>query len=185
MSAVDFLFSKGMQKVLSQVYADPERDFTLSDLLANAPGGRGNNQRHIENFLDVGVLVEGERRGRQRCIKANKEYFLYEELRSIASKTFSLKEPLTDALMPFRHQIVEAFVFGSIAKNTDTSRSDVDLIVVGDAPMMEISEAIANVEKTLMRPVNMSLYSAQEWTELVETDPVVAQIAKGKRMEII
>jgi predicted nucleotidyltransferase len=185
MSAVDFLFSKGMQKVLSQVYADPDRDFMLNELLANAPGGRGNNQRHIENFLAMGVLVEGERRGRQRCIRANKEYFLYEEFRSIASKTFSLKEPLVETLKPFKNQIVEAFVFGSIAKNTDTSRSDVDLIVVGDAPMTEISEAIANVEKLLLRPVNMSLYGQQEWVDLVANDPVVAQIATGQRMEII
>ncbi len=37
MSAVDFLFSPGIQKVLGQVYADPARSFTLNELLAGSP----------------------------------------------------------------------------------------------------------------------------------------------------
>jgi predicted nucleotidyltransferase len=174
-----------MQKVLGQVYADVSRDFTLNELLAGAPGGRGNNQRHIERLLEVGVLMEGARRGRQRSIGANTQYFLYEELRSIALKTFGLREPLLDALKPFSDKITEAFVFGSIAKKTDTRRSDIDLIVVGEVSIMEISEAISKLENSLHRSVHMSLYGAQEWLDLKANDPVVAQISTGPKLMIL
>lgn len=185
MSAVDFLFLPGIQKVLGQAYSHLDQAFTLNELLVDAPGGRGTNQRHIETLLEAGVLTEGPRRGRQRAIKANPDYFLFEELRSIAMKTFALKEPLLAALQPFQAQIQEAFVFGSIAKRTDTSRSDIDLIVVGEAPLLELTQALSTMEETLKRTINMSLYAPDEWAELKENDPVLAQIANGQRIRIL
>ena len=185
MSAVDFLFLPGIQKVLGQTYSHLEQDFTLNELLAGAPGGRGTNQRHIDRLIQAGVLTEGPRRARQRSIKANTGYFLFDELRSIALKTFALKEPLLAALQPFTDQIHEAFVFGSIAKQTDTAQSDIDLIIVGNAALLAIAEVIGQAEQTLERSINMSLYAPDEWAALKVRDPVLAQIADGPKIRIL
>jgi uncharacterized protein len=185
LSAVDFLFLPGVQKVLRQVYTSLNNDFTLNELLANAPGGRGTNQRHIDGLIQAGVLIEGPRRARQRSIRANVHYFLFDELRSIAIKTFALKEPIQAALLPFRRQIQEAFVFGSVAKQTDTAQSDIDLIIVGSVKFMRINAAIIQAEEVLKRPINMSLYAPQEWLELKKNDPVAAQIANGPKIGVL
>lgn len=185
MSATDFLLTPGMQKVLGLAFADPERSFTLNELLARAGGGHGSSQRQIERLIAAGVLEEGPRRARQRCIKANTSYFLYPELRSIALKTFGLAEPLLEALKPFEHEIEESFVFGSVAKGTDTHRSDVDLIVVGSAPLIELTGAMLNVEQSIGRSVHLNLYTANEWTHLKQTDPVLAQISEASKIRIL
>ena len=185
MSAVDFLFLPGIQKVLGQTYSHLDQDFTLNELLANAPGGRGTNQRHIDRLIQAGVLIEGPRRARQRAIRANTGYFLFDELRSIALKTFALKEPLQAALHPFKHQIQEAFVFGSIAKQTDTAQSDIDLIIIGNAPLLAITEVISQAEQALKRTINMSLYEPDEWAALKSNDPVLVQIANGPKIRIL
>lgn len=185
MSAVDFLFLLGIQKVLAQTYSDLDRDFTLNELLANAPGGRGTNQRHIDELIRAGVLTEGPRRARQRSIRANTHYFLFDELRSIAMKTFALKEPLLAKLQPFKDQIQEAFVFGSVATRRDNANSDIDLIVVGSVSLLTISEAIGHLEQTIKRAINMSLYAPDEWVDLKEKDPVLMQIANGPKLRIL
>ena len=185
MSAVDFLFLPGIQKVLGQTYSHLDRDFTLNELLANAPGGRGTNQRHIDRLIRAGVLTEGPRRARQRSIKANASYFLFDELRSIALKTFALKEPLQAALQPFKDQIQEAFIFGSIAKQTDSAQSDIDLIIVGTAHLLTITEVISQAEQAFKRNVNMSLYAPDEWGDLKANDPVLVQIANGPKIRIL
>ena len=185
MSAVDFLFLPGIQKVLGQTYSHLDQDFTLNELLANAPGGRGTNQRHIDRLIQAGVLTEGPRRARQRAIKANTNYFLFDELRSIALKTFALKEPIQATLQPFKHQIQEAFVFGSIAKQTDTAQSDIDLIIVGTAPLLAITEVISQAEQALKRTINLSLYAPDEWGDLKLNDPVLVQIANGPKIKIL
>jgi uncharacterized protein len=184
-SAVDFLFLPGIQKVLGQTYSRLDQDFTLNELLANAPGGRGTNQRHIDRMIQAGVLTEGPRRARQRAIRANTDYFLFDELRSIALKTFALKEPLQAALQPFKGQIQEAFVFGSVAKKTDTAQSDIDLIIVGSAALLAITEVISQAEQTLKRTINMSLYEPDEWATLKANDPVLVQIANGPKLKIL
>ena len=185
MSAVDFLLLPGIQKVLGQTYSHLDQNFTLNELLANAPGGRGTNQRHIDRLIQAGVLTEGPRRARQRAIKANTNYFLFDELRSIALKTFALKEPLQAALQPFANQIQEAFVFGSIAKQTDTAQSDIDLIIVGNAPLLAITEGISQAEQTLKRTINLSLYEPDEWGGLKVNDPVLVQIVNGPKIRIL
>jgi uncharacterized protein len=185
MSAADFLLTPGMQKVLGLTFADPERSFTLNELLACAGGGHGSSQRQIERLIASGVLEEGPRRARQRAIKANTGYFLYPELRSIAMKSFGLAEPLIEALRPFEHEIEESFVFGSIAKGTDTYRSDIDLIVVGDAKLMALTSAMFDVERSIGRPVHLNLYTSTEWARLKQTDPVLAQISEASKIRIL
>lgn len=185
MSVVDFMFSQSMQKVLGLVIAQPERSFTLNELLKHAGGGRGHLQSKIDQLISVGVLEEGPRNARQRCIKVNKRFLLYPELRSMALKSFAMAEPLRAALKPFEHDITEAFVFGSVAKGTDTNLSDIDLIVVGQAPFMELTSALYELETKLGRAVHLSLYALEEWAHLQVTDPVLIQIAGAEKIEIL
>jgi predicted nucleotidyltransferase len=185
MGAADFLFTPPVQRVLAAALAHPEREYTLQDLLARAAAGRGGGQKQIEGLLQAGILKEGERRGRQRSIRANTEHFLYPELRSIARKSFALAEPLAAALQPFAAEIASAFVFGSVAKGTDTERSDVDLMVIGNASLLPVTEALHTTEQELGRAIHLSLYAPEEWRDLVAHDPVVAQIANGPRLQVL
>lgn len=185
LSAADFLFTPSVQRVLAATLPHPQRAYTLQELLALAASGRGNTQTQIERLLEAGVLVEEPRRGRQRSIRANAEFFLYPELCSILRKTFGVADPLREALKPFAGQIEQAFVFGSVAKGSDTQRSDVDLLVVGTATLLALSEAILKAEQTLGRAIHLSLYEPEEWRELVASDPVVSQIDQGPKLRLL
>jgi predicted nucleotidyltransferase len=184
MGAADFLFTPSVQRILAATLRCPERAFTLQELLALAASGRGSIQLQIERLLSAGVLKEEPRRGRQRSIRANTSHFLFPELCSIARKTFGLADPLQEALRPFSTLIDEAFVFGSAAKGTDTAGSDIDLAVIGSVAMVALSEAIYKVEQQLGRPIQLSLYDAQEWQHLVAHDPIVGQIAQGPKLSL-
>jgi len=184
-SLADFLFTPGLQRVLGATLLQPERSFTLVELLSLADSGRGSAQKQVDRLVLAGVLREDARRGRQRSIRANTEFPLYPELLSIARKSFAVAEPLKEALLPFADQIASAFVFGSVAKGTDAGGSDIDLIVIGSAPLLELSEALHRAEQGLLRPVNFSLYEPEEWTVLITSDPIMGQIANGPILRIL
>lgn len=185
MSVADFMFTPAVQRVIGATLLAPHKSFTLRELLRLADSGRGSAQKQIDRLVQFGVLVEDERRGKQRCIRANTEFVLYPELLAIARKSFAVREPLRESLKPFADQISKAFVFGSVAKGSDTTQSDVDLIVVGTPSLLELSEAMHQTEATLGRPINFSLYSENEWKELIESDPVISQIAQGPSIKIL
>ncbi len=185
MGIADFMFTPGIQRVLGATLSRPEQSFTLQELLRLAASGRGSTQQQIDRLVQAGVLQEEPRRGRQRSIRANKSFALYAELSSIARKSFGMAELLLSALQPFAAQIDQAFLFGSVVKGTDTHQSDIDLVVVGTAPLLELNDALHQAEQFLARPVHLSLYDPAEWTALLKSDPVLAQIANGPKLMLL
>jgi predicted nucleotidyltransferase len=135
--------------------------------------------------VDAGVLVEEPRRGRQRSIRANTEFFLYPELKSIALKTFGLIEPVRAALQAYADRIQEAFIFGSVVKGTDTEKSDVDVMIVGTVPQLELFEVGIELRQKLGRVVQFNVYEPAEWRALVEHDPVISQIVNGPKLPVM
>ncbi len=185
MGIASFLFTPSVQRVLGATLLHPDRSFTLQELLRLAASGRGSTQQQIDRLVQAGVLQDEPRRGRQRSIRANTAFALYPELASIARKSFALAEPLKEALAPFSAQITEAFLFGSVVKGTDTGKSDVDLVIVGTALLLDLTEVMHGVEQSLGRPIHFSLYEPAEWLNLLQSDPVVAQIANGPKIRIL
>lgn len=60
-------------------------------------------------------------------------------------------------------QIAAAFVYGSVARKTETAKSDIDLMVIGKASIDEVISHVAEVEKSTGRPINPTVYSVSEF----------------------
>lgn len=185
MSSVDFLFTPTVQRVLGMTLIHPGQSFTLQELLRRAAAGRGSAQQQIDRLVHAGVLVEEPRRGRQRSIRANTEFFLYPELRSIALKTFGLIEPISEALQAYGDRIEEAFIFGSVVKGTDNGKSDIDVMVVGEVPQLDLFDVASRLQQNLGRAVQFNVYESAEWRNLVKNDPVISQIVRGPTLQVI
>src|SRR5205085_11426333 len=81
--------------------------------------------------------------------------------------TFTLS--LHDALPIFAPQIIAAFVFGSLAKRSDTAVSDIDVLIVSDSlSCADVFSALEGVRERLGRAINPTVYSRREWTRRSE-----------------
>jgi predicted nucleotidyltransferase len=68
-----------------------------------------------------------------------------------------------DLPAPLAGQVQLAFVFGSVAKATDTVASDIDLLIVSDTLAYgELFAALEPATNRLQRTVNPTLYSRSE-----------------------
>jgi predicted nucleotidyltransferase len=161
----DALFTKTQQRVLGVVFGQPQRTFYAAQLIRDAGTGSGAAQRELARLEQSGLIV-ARRIGHQRHYQANALSPLFSELRSIVLKTVGLVEPLRDALKPISSAIQAAFVYGSVAKATDQSASDIDLMIVSDT--LTYSEAFGALERatrTLGRQVSPTVYSAAEFSK--------------------
>lgn len=158
----DALFPAVQQRVLGYLFGQPQRSFFANEMIALAGGGSGAVQRVLSRFADSG-LITVERIGAQKHYRANPHSPIYAELCAIAQKTVGLAEPLKDALAPFAKRIAAAFVYGSIAKRSDTAASDIDLMVVSDdLTYADLFGALEAVNLRLGRTVNPTVYTKQE-----------------------
>jgi predicted nucleotidyltransferase len=83
---------------------------------------------------------------------------------TIVGKTVALVEPIKKSFEPYAGAITSAFVYGSVAKGSDTATSDIDLMVIGDdLNYSDLYTAAQAVEATLRRKVNPLFVSRKDW----------------------
>jgi predicted nucleotidyltransferase len=163
MSISNALFSKVQQRVLGLIFGQPDRSFYVSEILRNVHSGTGAVERELSRLQRSG-LVSVERIGNQKHYQANHQSPIFAELQSLVVKTVAMTEPLRKSLEPYSDNIEAAFVYGSVAKGTDTASSDVDLMVIGDElNYSELYAALQNVEDALGRKVSPIFLSLKDW----------------------
>jgi len=169
-SLADALFTKTQQRVLRVLFGQPERSFYASELIRDAGTGSGAAQRELAKLEGSG-LISARRIGHQKHYQANPASPLYSELRNIVLKTVGLAEPLRDALKPLSKAIRAAFVHGSVAKATDQSASDIDLMIISDSLTYgEIFGSLERVTRAVGRKVNPTVYTAAEFSKRAGTE---------------
>lgn len=180
------LFSGVQQRVLALIFGHPERSFYTLEIVRNVRSGTGAVQRELARLEQSG-LVSIERIGNQKHYRANRESPIFGELRGIVLKTVGLAEPLRKSLAPYIDKIGVAFVYGSVAKGTDTARSDVDLMVIGDdLTYSELYAALQKAENVLHRTINPTFLSFDDWRrKLVTKDSVIAKINAQPKLFVV
>ena len=68
------------------------------------------------------------------------------------------------ALAPLAKRIATAFVFGSVAKRSDTAASDIDVLVLSESiEYADVFAALQSAEEKLGRTVNPTVYTPANW----------------------
>jgi predicted nucleotidyltransferase len=183
LSLASALFSNVQQRVLGLIFGNPGRSFYTSEIIRSVHSGRGAVARELARLEQTG-LISAERIGNQKHYQANRASPIFDELRGIVLKTVGLTEPLKQSLAPYSDKIKVAFVYGSIAKGTDTARSDIDLMVIGDdLTYADLYAGLQNAEKVLNRTVNPTFLSFDDWQrKLGSKDSVIAKIAAQPKL---
>ena len=69
-----------------------------------------------------------------------------------------------ESLGPLKERIKAAFVFGSVAKRSDTASSDIDVLVLSDdIDYADVFGALHSAEAKLGRTVNPTVYTPANW----------------------
>jgi len=157
------LFSKVQQRVLALIFGHPERSFYTSEIVRRIHSGTGAVERELSRLQRSG-LVSVERIGNQKHFRANRASPVFGELQSLVLKTVGLTEPLRKALVPYSNRIKAAFVYGSVAKGSDTAQSDIDLMVIGDhLSYSDLYTALQDAQGFLQRKVSPFFFSQKDW----------------------
>jgi predicted nucleotidyltransferase len=180
------LFSKVQQRLLGLIFSQPDRSFYTSEIVRNVHSGTGAVTRVLSR-LERSGLVSVERIGNQKHYRANRGSPIFEELQSLVIKTVALVDPIRKSLEPHSDRIKAAFIYGSVAKGTDTAHSDIDLMIIGDElDYSDLYSAAQDVEAALGRKINPIFLSAKDWQrKAAEKGSLVRKITATPRIFVI
>ena len=176
------LFGKTRQAVLALLFGHADESFYLRQIVRETGAGLGPVQRELKNLTEAGIIIR-EVHGRQVYYKANTKCPIFNELKSIVRKTFGIADVIRQSLAPLESEIRLAFIYGSVASNTDDRRSDIDLLIVSDIDEMQLHKALITAEEQLGRPVNYHLLTQSEYEQRhMEKDGFLSRVLAGSKI---
>lgn len=182
----DALFSKIQQRVLGLLFVNADRSFYTNEIVRFVDSGIGVVQRELEK-LSASGLVSVKKIGNQKHYQANRDAPIFDEVRGIMLKTVGLADILRLALLPLADRMQVAFIYGSIAKGSDTVQSDIDVLIIGkELAYADVYGALSPSEAQLGRPVNPSIYSMQELQrKLADDNAFVSRVLEQPKIFLI
>lgn len=163
MSIASALFTDSQSRLYRWLFGQPEREFHLSELRRLTGLGSASLQRELNRLATAG-LVLSERVGNLRRFRANPQSPVYSELIALTRKTLGAEPLLREALQPLAPDLQAAWIYGSIAKQTDTAQSDIDVMLIGDnLPLGKVLERLVPLEAQLGRKINPTCYTPEEF----------------------
>lgn len=176
--------SKTRIKILAEFFSNPDKTRYVREMERQTCEDYKSIVRELNNLEKIGLL-KARKEANLKYYSMNKNFLLYEELKSIFRKTYGAEGVLKEALSG-ENDIDFAFIYGSVASGTETAESDIDLMVIGDILVEQLLKATKEPESLLGRDINISVYSLKEFKiRLKKSDPFIMNVMNEPKIMII
>lgn len=176
--------SKSRIEVLTWFLTHPGERFHYLQLVGLLKSSKRSIQIELKRLEGAGILLS-KKEANIRFYWVNQDHPLYPELKSIVFKTVGLADFLREALDEIG-DIKAAFIYGSVAKNLEDARSDIDLMIIGDVDTDKLHEVVSKAEDSLGREVNYSTFDVADWKKrLAAKKAFVHDVAQGQKIFLI
>jgi predicted nucleotidyltransferase len=183
-SLLTALFPEVRQRILAATLLRPEKSWFLTELATSLGLQPSSLQREVDSLSEAGVLRQW-RDGRRLYFAADRACPIFADLARLFEKTAGLVPLLQQDFEPFSDRIELAFVYGSVAQETEQSESDIDLLVVGHIGLADLIPTLRSAEARLGRPVNPTIYSSEEFHRKVRNrDHFLTSVLQTKKLFI-
>ena len=173
--------SKVRVELLGAFFLHPDKAFYIREVERITGEDHRNVSRELQNLEGIGLLIS-YRQGNLRYFHLNRQFVLYNELRSMYLKTRGVAAVLKETLTRI-DDIEISFIYGSFAAGTESEKSDIDLMVIGKLPLEDLLQRIREPEKILGREIQVSLYDPSEIiTRLSQNDPFITEVLKNPKI---
>jgi predicted transcriptional regulator with HTH domain/predicted nucleotidyltransferase len=161
--------SKVRRKILAYFFSNIEQELYLREIARILDEDPGNLSKELSK-LEKEHLFSFRLRGNQKYYSLNKEYPLFNEIKSVVFKTIGIEGLLRD-LVAHSAGVYVAFIYGSYANSTENTYSDIDLCLIIDNNIFNDDTFIAEInkiEKAILRDIEYIYYSEDEWNKKIK-----------------
>ena len=152
------IFNTTSMKIFSFFFNNPYKQIHLRELSRKTKTSIYSTKTIVDDLVKQKILIEN-RQGNQRLIKPNMEDKFFLQLKI----AFSIKKIQDSHLIKFLEEKIPAIssitLYGSIAEGKDDSKSDIDLLIIGQDKKLDIS----SYEKKINKEINLLIMKWSDW----------------------
>ena len=179
------LFSSRVRvQLLSHFLLHPETRDHIRALAAQVDAQYSAVWKELNNLEEAGLL-KSETLGGRKIFTLNSDYPIVPELRNIILKTIGAGDLVRGSLKDLE-EVDAAFIFGSFADGEPDADSDLDIMLIGDLDIEQVTPIIVEMEDMLDRNVNYVLFTLDEWkSRVADKDPFVTNVNNATKVMLI
>lgn len=177
------LFPKSRRRVLALLYGESGRKFYLREIVDRTGLGVGHVQRELQRLTRGGIVRRWEE-GRHVWFEAATSCPAHAELRALVRKTLGAVGVVRRVLRERLPDIEIALVYGSVARGEERPESDLDLLVIGNVTLLELSHVLRPLEAELGREIHPTIYTPAE-ARARATEHFLAAVFRGAKEFVV
>ncbi len=158
-------FDTPFWKIIKYFFGNPYEEIHLRKLSKKTKVSTFSTKQIIDYLVKEKIVLE-KREGNMRYIKANMKNLFFRHLKI----AFKIKELTDTGLIEYIKINIPAIssiiLFGSTARGEDDSKSDIDLLIIGQRKRLDVS----SFERKLGRKINLIIMKWSEWREKTRED---------------
>lgn len=180
----DFIVSRVRVKLLETFLSQPNEKYYVRQLTRITDEEINAVRRELQNLEKIGFL-KSESRGNRLYYAANKYYDFYSDLLRMVAKTTGLG----GAIRKHKARIGKikfALISGKFVRALERDPSEVDLLLVGDIILPELTKVVSKIEAELEQEINYTAMTLDEFNfRKARRDPFLLNILNQTRVMII
>ncbi|MCX8070287.1 MAG: winged helix-turn-helix domain-containing protein [Thermodesulfovibrionales bacterium] len=174
------LFSSSIRaEMLELLLNRPDDRFYIRELASILKKNPSGIKRELDKLEEMDIVVS-EKVANLKYFRANKQSQLFNELKSLISKSLGLPGALKSILKS--NDIKTAFIYGPYAAGEDTPI--VDLVVVGSLTPPLLA-GIQELEKKFEKKINCNFINQEDFKIRKKKDPTLKRLVAEKRITLL
>lgn len=183
-SLQDFMISKVRVKMMQLFFTHPEDMYYVREITREIKEEINAVRRELDRMLGAGLL-KSEQRGNRLYYFLNKRYPYYQELEQMIVKASGLGKKIRK-LRRKLGTVTYVMFSGRFIKRLPTRQGEVDMLVIGDVVLPELTALIKEEEKRIGREINYAVFSEEEFEfRKTRRDPFIMDVLYGSRVMVI
>lgn len=175
--------SKTRVSILEEFLLNPDSEYHIREMARIVKITPIYVQKELKNLESLGLLYS-KKKGNMVLYKLQVKSPIAGDLKRIFLKTEGIGHDLLQVLDV--KKIKFALIYGSFAKGTETSTSDIDLLIIGAINEDDILRSISKTERRIGREINFILWKEKEFLQKVKQNiSLVREISKTPVIMII
>lgn len=179
----ELLSSITRSEVFRVLFDGQMREFYFREMERMVSVSASGLKAELAKLIKMDLLVH-EKDGNRLYFKANTVHPLYPLIVELVEKTVGIEAVLKQSLEMHR-EIDIAFIFGSVAQNSEKAHSDIDLVVIGEITLRSLVKILSPLQEKFGREINPHVYSHEEFKERIKKkDHFVLSLMKAEKKMI-
>lgn len=180
----DFMISRVRVKILELFFSDPDEMYYVREITRKTREEINAVRRELDRMVGASLL-KSEQRGNRLYYQLNTRYLFYQELQQMVSKSTGLGRKIRK----FRRKLgsLKFVMFsGKFVRKKPISQGQVDMLIIGEVVLAELSDLIKKAEKEMGREINYAVFSEEEFEfRKQRRDPFIMDVLYESRVMVI